>query len=241
VAPGFSRAAACAAQVRPAALGAVGFRLHCTTKQGPNCFSAESLMYQSFMHRAFPLLVAGLLVLFGAAPAQTFVCSDRVGDKDGFGLGVNVDEAFDLMRVRLRQSNEITDVRPFRRDLPISWTHQCDPGALDSLAGITVHLELFTGGQGVYGPSRVLVNGQEIGMLSDGYTDRGSVARRDVFDLTPLKELLRQANGRIVVTILTQYSDGTYVESYQPDQYADIWVLDYSELTVRGPGDAAPQ
>lgn len=192
------------------------------------------------MRKNLQIVAAALLMLMLSTPASAIVFSDLVGDKDGFGLNVKAGEAFDLTAIPFRQSNEITDVRPYRNNLPVSWVHQCDLSGFSSRSGVTVSLELFTGGQGVYGKSRVLVNGKRIGKLSDGYTEEGNVARLDVFDLTPFMKRLAKGNGLATVTVLTKYSDGTYAESYKENQYADIWVLDYSELIIRGPGDPAP-
>ena len=76
-----------------------------------------------------------------------------------------------------------------------------------------------------------------IGVLQDGQS-ADNYARLDVFDLTKFQNLFW--NGLVSITVKTQYSDGTYAESYAPTQFADLWILDYSQVTISGYSNNSP-
>ena len=162
-------------------------------------------------------------------PQMVPTFTDIVGDKDGFGFGAEKDETISYDMQYSLIEGEVTDGWTYRSALPLSWEHEFD---LSSFAYITeATLELFTGGQGLYGPSQVMVDGEIIGYLSDGEADGLNYARLDVFDLTPYIYLL--GDGNLSVSILTQFENLEYSDP-NGNWGADNWILDYSQLTVYG-------
>lgn len=151
-----------------------------------------------------------LMACAAAAHASTVVT--LVGDKDGFGMNTPADTSFSFFDVGIGDPDG-TDMWSFGTQ-SVSFDYKLPQGDL-----IGASLEVFSGGQGFYGPTMVLLNGNEVGELTDG----GSLflgdnyARRDTLDLTPYLSLLTGTDDR--VSFVTGTAD-------------DGWVLDYAELRV---------
>lgn len=154
--------------------------------------------------------------------------TDIVGDKDGFDSGIVEGGTIQFDAGNLLGAGEVTDGWTYRRLLPLSWEHDFDLTGFTSITEAC--LELFTGGQGLYGPSQLVVDGEKIGFLSDGEIDGTSYARLDVFDLTPYLHLL--GDGQASISVFTQFEN----HGYEPNDIvgADNWILDYSCLRIRG-------
>ena len=162
----------------------------------------------------FLCVVTLSLGIAGIASALTLV--DLHGDKDGFGIGVLPDQSFDFTAVTSEADDDgFTDQWVSGTQ---SWSHTYDISGLGSIQ--QAKLEVFTGGQGWYGQSELYVDGEYVGLLTDGDTFDSSpganIARLDVFDLTAFASVL---DGAETITVVTQNS-------------GDGWVLDYSELTI---------
>lgn len=169
-----------------------------------------------------------------AVPNNTLSVTDLVGDKDGFDSNLEGDI------VKYDSSNqlaagEVTDKWTYRSILPLSWDH--DYSLSEDFTITDAYLEIFTAGQGFYGLSRLLLDGEEIGYLTDGESGGQNFARLDTFNLFPYLDLL--ADGHVSVRVETQYSNLSY--SDPNEKYgADNWILDYSQLTIYGVSDTAP-
>lgn len=177
------------------------------------------------MRKSLPLVLALLLVIPFAQGAEAILITSTLGDKDGFGLGIQADSPFDFDPLRYSPPEEgVTDFWLYQSILPLSWTHTYDVGGISMLSSAT--LELFTGGQGSGRQSELFLDDQFVGYLTDGEIGGQNIARLDTFDLTPFAS--RLLDGSATFTVLT-YGSAT------PN---DNWVLDYSELVLRS--DAAP-
>ena len=196
------------------------------------------------MGKNLKLLAILLASLFLATPVYALTkvpfslstVTDIVGDKDGFGLGIEEGGTIKYDLHYGLAGGEVTDGWTNRGVLPLSWEHEFDLEGFSSISKIS--LELFTGGQGAYGESQVFLNDDIfIGVLQDGQS-ADNYARLDVFDLTQFQNLFW--DGLVSITVKTQYSDGTYAESYAPTQFADLWILDYSQVTIYGYTNTAP-
>jgi len=157
--------------------------------------------------------LAVLLAVIGGAAATA--SADEVsilGDKDGLGIGVLDGAAFDFSLVGPPDGNGTDEWRYGSQ----SWLQTYDPTGATAAS-----LAIFTGGQGWFGASTLLLDGQAVGFLTDGDGyDGGDEANRgrfDVFDLTPYLSLL---TGSTIFTVQTVNG-------------GDGWALDYSELTLR--------
>ncbi|MEW6221086.1 MAG: hypothetical protein AB1634_16350 [Thermodesulfobacteriota bacterium] len=178
--------------------------------------------------------LAGLIaVLAGVAlagQAQAGTITDWYGDDDGFGRGVLADDSF-AWRDVIQEPDDApgTDRFSSRIWTVPSWTHDLGWDGSGTLTGAS--LEIFSGGQGAYGPSEVLVNGLAIGSLTDGEIGGTNYARLDAFDLLPYIGLFGDS---LTVSVRTAGS---------PCGWQDNWVLDYSRLTLSfetGPAHAVP-
>lgn len=167
-------------------------------------------------------------------PNSVLSVTDIVGDKDGFGPGILEDQLFNPLNLPGLALGETTDGWIPRNALPLSWDH--DYSLSEDFTITDAYLEIFTGGQGFYGLSRILLDGEEIGYLTNGQGSGGhNFARLDTFDLSSYLNLLE--DGHVSVRVETQYEGGGYKDYNQP---ADNWILDYSQLTIYGVSDTAP-
>lgn len=195
------------------------------------------------MVRLLKVVLVVLFVLFAFSPLNVLLAmpisittlTDRIGDKDGFGLNVQKDQIFQFDDLPLLTSGQLTDGWTTRNFLPLGWEHAIDLSVFSTITGAS--LEIFSGGQGKFGSSRLMVDGELVGLLTDGEIGGSNFARRDTFDLLPFIDLL--GDGRASVMILTQFQNGKF---FDPDGQspADNWVLDYSQLTVRGFVETVP-
>lgn len=161
--------------------------------------------------------IAICLSLPGVATAT--VITDLYGDKDGLGIGVADGGAFNYRSVTAtaNDAGTITD-RWMYGDK--SWSHTYDLTGLGPV--VEGSLEIFTGGQGFRGLSKLFVDGTLVGTLTDGdgYDrggDRANRGRLDAFDLAPWLTLLDGAETLRVELALS----------------GDGWAFDYSELTIK--------
>lgn len=150
-----------------------------------------------------------------------------IGDKDGFGIGVNPDQPFqpgELPGYDGPGDGDGTDKWFFnQQSFAFSYT-------LPEYVINAARLEVLTGGQGANAadvwsgaPTSVFLNNTFIGYLTIG--DIGlvdnNIARKDVFDLAPFLGLLTGAD----TFRFRPYSTGTAI--------GDGWVMDYLELTLQ--------
>lgn len=153
-------------------------------------------------------LVALLFSVCFVASSNAALIVSQIGDMDGFGIGVNADEAFDWNSV-------VADA-----DGTDGWFYGPQSFSLSYTAPvlgdiISATLELFTGGQGYQGPTDVLLDNQGVGTLTNG-DGGGNFARLDIFDLSGHFALLDGSND-LTFNILAS---------------GDGWVLDYAKLTI---------
>jgi hypothetical protein len=168
------------------------------------------------MRRTILLTALAGWAALGPLPAITI--TDLYGDRDGLGIGVGPDEAFNFTKV----ARELDDAPLV--DVWLAGTRQWSHTyAISGLGPITrASFNVVTGGQGWYGVSRVYVDGVAVGSLTDGdgydgsLPERANFLRLDSFDLTFLASRL---SGATTVTIETGVR-------------GDWWALDYSELIL---------
>lgn len=161
------------------------------------------------------VIVAMILAIGSVARADTDIVNLH-GDKDGFGIGVMDGEEFDYWLVV--PDGDGTDKWFFGTQ---SWSHTYDKSSLDGPI-IEASIEIFHGGDGLYGPAEVFVNDVSVGLLTD-VDDTGNYAALDTFDLAP--GIIAELTGNDTIEVRTTIIDG--------------WVLDYSELTVLSIPDPA--
>ncbi len=163
--------------------------------------------------RRLPVWAVALpLLVLCAAPSSATVIVDLIGDKDGFGLGVLPNQAFDWTLVGAGDGDG-TDVWRFGTQ---SWTHTYSLAGMGAVT--SAFIEVFHGGdQSLSGPGvgELRIDGTLVGTLTPAFENSDNVARLDVLDLTPFVGLL---NGNDTVSLSLVGGDG--------------WVLDYSELTL---------
>ena len=181
----------------------------------------------------FALFLCSPVNALEVLPNSVLSVTDLVGDKDGFGLNVLEDQVVSFDQNYGLAAGQITDGWTNRGILPLSWEHEYSLTGFSSITG--AYLEIFTGGQGFYGLSRILLDGKEIGYLTNGESGGHSFARLDKFDLSAFLNLLE--DGHVSIRVETQYRGGGYTDNNQP---ADNWILDYSQLTIYGVSDATP-
>lgn len=194
------------------------------------------------MGKGLKVVVIVLFALFFCSPVNALEVTpnsvvsftDLVGDKDGFGLNVLEGQVVIFDMNYGLAAGQITDGWTNRGILPhFSWEHDFIIG--EEFTITDAYLEIFTGGQGFYGLSRLLLDGEEIGYLTDGESGGQNYARLDTFDLSSNLNLLE--DGHVLIRVETQYAKGGYTVSNQP---ADNWILDYSQLTIHGVSCTAP-
>lgn len=179
------------------------------------------------MRRIIPFLCAALVIgwttmAFGAT------VEDLYGDKDGFGLGKQENEAFDWQDLpdKPQEGEGVTDFFTAINYLPLTWTHTY------SLSGVGIFtratLEIFSGGQGTYGVSKVFLDDCQVGTLTNGDTGNINYAKKDVIDLMPFVHLL---DGNDLIRVETCKS---------PEGGVDNWVLDYSLLKITSEPASVP-
>ena len=172
------------------------------------------------------VLIASLLGL-GAADAASI--SVLIGDKDGFGIGVNPDQGFApsaLPGYDGPGDSDGTD-KWFYNQQSVQFAYVLPEYPINA-----ARLEVFTGGQGfdpfnayVGAPTSVFLNDVFIGYLTIGDVlgvgTYSNIARKDIFDLGPFLGLL---TGTDTIRFRPYYT-GT--------AFGDGWVLDYAELTLQ--------
>ncbi|UZE96703.1 PEP-CTERM sorting domain-containing protein [Alkalimarinus alittae] len=169
--------------------------------------------------KKYLLLGALLSSISGVASATVIV--DQIGDADGFGIGATHGASFDWSAVSSSGDGDGTDSW-ITGDTTISHTY--DVSGLGTITSAS--LEIFSGGQGLYGLTSLSIDGTFIGYLTDG-DDAGpgyNYAWLDVFDLSSYSSLLDGAN-ELTIDV---YRDG-----------GDGWTLDYSKLTISDEGAAS--
>lgn len=183
----------------------------------------------------FALLLCSPVNALEILPNSALSVTDLFGTKDGFGLNIIEDQSFNPSDLPGLAFGETTDGWIPRNALPLSWEHEYSLSGFSSITD--AYLEIFTGGQGFYGPSRLLLEGTEIGYLTNGQSSEGqNFARLDTFNLSPYLDLL--VDGRVSIRVETQYEDHAYTDDNNLP--ADNWILDYSQLTIYGISDTAP-
>ncbi len=158
------------------------------------------------------VMTIAIVTSWGVAGATTI--TDLYGDMDGFGIGAVEGDVVNIWGGLVREADDAayTDMR-LRGDQ--SWSHTYDISALGTITSAT--LEIFTAGQGLgCTQSRLLIDGQFAGLLTDGEIWLHSIAERDVFDLTQYADLL----------------DGASTITVDVNRRIDRWALDYSLLTI---------
>ena len=170
------------------------------------------------MRRIIPFLCAAFVIGWVTASSGATI-QDLYGDMDGFGIDVKENATFDWKDLPLGfQGVDQTDFFTVRNDLPLSWTHTYSMSDVGMIRGAT--LEIFSGGQGTYGHSKVFLESQQVGTLTDGDSGNINYARKDVIDLLPYVHLL---DGNDLIRVET--CNG-------PQDAVDNWVLDYSLLKI---------
>jgi len=163
-----------------------------------------------------------VLLLANAAAVRGAPISIIIGDKDGFGFGVHADEIISMPLIwELPGVGDGTDVW-FFGDRSFAFNY-----ALPDSPLAAAMLEVFTGAQGVNGPTSVYLNGTLIGALSNGDcsfscppgTAGVNFARKDIFNLQPY---LGSLTGHDTITL----------DLAPPTMIGDGWIVDYVELTV---------
>lgn len=164
------------------------------------------------------LYAAGLFFSVSAATASAATVVDLIGDKDGLGLGLVNGDGFNYADVGAGDGDG-TDVWRFGTQ---SFTHTYSLAGLGPITSASI--ELGHGGDGFNEPGRLLIDGVDVGLLTDGDNVGPDYNYYfvDTFDLLPYIGLL---DGSDTVTVsLVAPGDG--------------WALDYSELVLSD--DAAP-
>ena len=161
------------------------------------------------MKHKFLATLAIAAFLFGiAGAAQALTVTSIVGDKDGYGLGVNPGEFLDWTSVGSGDGDG-TDVW-FHG--PQSWTHTYD---ISSIADIdSISLEIVTAGTGTTGiTGQIYLYSTYIGDVSGG----SNYSYLNTYDLIAYESLF---DGSDTLTITVSSGDG--------------WAMDYSELEFSG-------
>jgi len=170
------------------------------------------------MRRIIPFLCAAFVIGW-ATMASGATIEDLYGDKDGFGLGVKENATFDWHGLPVGfQGGDMTNFFTTINDLPLTWTHTYSLSGIGMITSAT--LEIFSGGQGTYGESKVFLNGKKVGTLTNGDSGNINYARKDIIDLMPFVHLL-DGNDAIRIETCTG-----------PGEAADNWVLNYSLLII---------
>ena len=169
------------------------------------------------MLRALTHIVIGTVICLSLpVSASATIISSLYGDKDGLGLGIGDGESFNYEAIsNAADAGTITDQWIYADQ---SWSQTYDFGGFGPIIGGS--LEIFTGGQGYHGLSRLFIDDVLIGTLTDGDGYDGgnmlNVGRLDIFDLTPWVHLL----------------DGAETMRVDVTSSGDGWALDYSELKI---------
>ena len=168
--------------------------------------------------KTFVRLTCLVLVFAFGSVADAATIIDPYGDRDGFGIHVGVDQPFDWRDLESQPTGHegLTDFFTSQNYPYLQWTHTYSTSGIGTITAAT--LEIFSGGQGAYGPTEVYLDGQLVGTLSDGEIDGVLYARVDTLDLMPYVHLL---DG----------NDTVLVNSF-PGGKLDTWVLDYSEIKI---------
>lgn len=174
---------------------------------------------------------AALAAMTGlGAPLMAAPVSVGVGVDDGFGAGVSGQSGDSIVSYFLADGGNAgadTDVA-YHQLVTLNFNYTL-PGAVQSAS-----LKIFAGGWGVYGRARVAVNGQFVGLLSDGddpdNTDAPESAWLDTFNLTPFLALLDLDGSDEVTISVVQAAVG------DPAPVFDYGAVDFSvlELTLAG-------
>lgn len=168
--------------------------------------------------RSIILSMIFLFVSCGILSAATI--TSLYGDRNGFGIGAEAGKSFtwsDIQQSFGTYSQFPTDEWSNRGilELELGWTHTYSRDNLGTLTSAC--LEIFTGGQGDYGASRLYLDDLLVGFIP---SDGGNIARRHTLDLSPYLNMLDGENTFRLETAFSQ------------ENYADNWVLDYSLLTI---------
>jgi hypothetical protein len=179
-----------------------------------------------------PTSVAGVMVglLVAVAQLPSVLCYEKelvslIGDKDGFGSGVLPDDPFDspsLYRASVYADNDgITDV--LRNGDQLNYTHTLviDPGA----TVISASLEVMTGGQGRTGLTKVYMNSNLVGTLTNG--DPIHRKRRSLEDEVKYDD---EYNDDAYDDRHYEENDDIYDDTYNDDEADDGWYLNYARL-----------
>lgn len=167
--------------------------------------------------------MAMVAILVAPAAANAAQITTLIGDKDGFGIGVQPDQPFDPSSIGSGDGDG-TDIFWIGTDAgrqSVVFNY-----ALPAFPINAARFEVFTGGQGwnpfdvwTGAPTSVFLNETFIGYLTIGDigTVDNNIARKDVFDLGPNLGLLT----------------GSDTFRFQTFARGDGWVLDYAELTLQ--------
>ena len=165
-----------------------------------------------------PLILTVIFLFISCGPLTAATITSPYGDQDGFGIGTQENDPFtysNIFQSYGSYSQFPTDEWSNPTILSLGWTHTY---SLDGLGQLTsACLEIFTGGQGDFGDSKLFLDGQRVGTIP---RDGGNVARRHVLDLSSFLYLLDGYDTFKLVTTLS------------PEGWFDNWVLDYSALSV---------
>jgi len=166
-------------------------------------------------------MVIGLLILSLSNIASAGLIIDQIGDADGFGIGASSGESFDWATIGSGDGDGTDQWGLGDRNI----SHTYDISGLGTITSAS--LEIFTGGQGLEGPTSLYLDGSFVGLLTDG-DDVGpgyNYAWLDSFNLLSFAHLLSGSN---VLTI--DVAGG-----------GDGWVLDYSRLTISDEITSVPE
>jgi len=165
-----------------------------------------------------PSILIVIFLFISCGPLAAATITNLYGDRDGFGIGTQVGKNFswsDIQGSSGTYSQFPTDEWSNRSILGLGWTHAYSLNDLGLPTSAT--LEIFTGGQGDFGPSQLYLDGQWVGFIT---SDGGNIARRHVLDLSNVLDLLDGSDTFRLVTATNS------------EDKADNWVLDYSLLTI---------
>ena len=168
-----------------------------------------------------PLILTVIFLFISCGPLTAATITSLYGDQDGFGKDIHEGETFNPLT--LQQSFGIYNQFPTDEwsnrgilELELGWTHTY---SLDGLGPLTsACLEIFTGGQGDFGDSKLFLDGQQVGTIP---RDGGNFARRHVLDLSAFIKLFDGSNTFRLQTAFNLKNN-----------QIDNWVLDYSALSV---------
>ncbi len=177
----------------------------------------------SLLMRARALVLAlGLVAV--TLPSLAGTVTARVGLLDDFGVGATPGNSFDAGALAERIDNALDAWGPGGLSVTLV---SAFTGRLTS-----ARLEVFSGGFGLDGRAQVLLNGQSVGLLSDGDFDSldDNYAWLDSFDLAPV---LGSITGADTLEIVTRNPD-------------DGGVLGYAKLILQtqdssGGGNTVPE